>query len=136
MTTGHDGSLSTGHANTPADMLRRLETMILMSGISLPTRAMREQISSAIQVVIQVGRMPDGNRKLLSISEIVGMEGDIITMQDIFVFERSGISAQGEVLGRFRSTGVRPAFADRIEVSGFSLPARLFDLKFSESGTR
>jgi len=136
MNTGHDGSITTLHANSPRDALSRLETMILMSGISLPTRAMREQISSAIQVVIQVGRMPDGNRKLLSISEIVGMEGDIITMQDIFVFERSGISAQGEVLGRFRSTGVRPAFADRIEVSGFSLPARLFDLKFSESGTR
>jgi pilus assembly protein CpaF len=132
MNTGHDGSITTLHANSPRDALSRLETMILMAGIPLPTRAMREQISSAIQVVIQISRLPDGNRKIVSISEIVGMEGDIVTMQDIFTFERLGVSPQGEILGRFRSTGVRPGFADRIEVSGFMLPARLFDLRSTD----
>jgi pilus assembly protein CpaF len=136
MNTGHDGSITTLHANSPRDALSRLETMILMSGINLPTRAMREQISSAIQVVIQIGRLPDGNRKMISISEIVGMEGDTITMQDIFVFERAGITPQGEISGRFRSTGVRPAFADRIEIAGFALPGRIFDLAPLESGMR
>jgi pilus assembly protein CpaF len=134
MNTGHDGSITTLHANSPRDALSRLETMILMAGIPLPTRAMREQVSSAIQVVIQIGRLPDGNRKIVSLSEIVGMEGDIISMQDIFTFERLGVSPQGEILGRFRSTGVRPGFADRIEISGFELPARLFDLKTSDGG--
>jgi pilus assembly protein CpaF len=134
MNTGHDGSITTLHANSPRDALSRLETMILMAGIPLPTRAMREQISSAIQVVIQIGRLPDGNRKIVSISEIVGMEGEIISMQDIFTFERLGVSPQGEILGRFRSTGVRPGFADRIELSGFELPGRLFDLKTSDGG--
>jgi pilus assembly protein CpaF len=132
MNTGHEGSITTLHANSPRDALTRLETMILMTGIPLPTRAMREQVSSAIQVVIQVGRLPDGNRRILSISEIVGMEGDVITMQDIFTFERLGVDPRGETIGRFRATGVRPAFADRIEVSGFSLPPRLFDLKPTE----
>ncbi|HWN81501.1 MAG TPA: hypothetical protein VNM87_05365, partial [Candidatus Udaeobacter sp.] len=116
----------------PRDALSRLETMILMAGIPLPSRAMREQVSAAIQVVIQIGRLPDGNRRILSVSEIVGMEGDIISMQDIFTFERQGVSPQGEILGRFRSTGVRPGFADRIEISGFTLPRQLFDLKTSD----
>jgi pilus assembly protein CpaF len=132
MNTGHEGSITTLHANSPRDALTRLETMILMAGIPLPTRAMREQVSSAIQVVIQIGRLPDGNRKILSISEIVGMEGDVITMQEIFKFERLGVDARGEIHGRFRATGVRPAFADRIEVSGFTMPPNLFDLKTSE----
>jgi pilus assembly protein CpaF len=132
MNTGHEGSITTLHANSPRDALARLETMILMAGIPLPTRAMREQVSSALQVVIQVGRLPDGNRRILSICEIVGMEGDVITMQDIFTFERLGLDARGETIGRFRATGVRPAFADRIEVSGFSLPPLLFDLKPTE----
>ena len=129
MNTGHDGSITTLHANSPRDALSRLETMILMAGISLPARAMREQVSSAIQVVIQIARLPDGNRKVVSISEIVGMEGEIVTMQDIYTFERTGVAVQGEILGRFRTTGVRPAFADRIAVSGFALPARIFDFK-------
>jgi pilus assembly protein CpaF len=129
MNTGHDGSITTLHANSPRDALSRLETMILMAGITLPARAMREQVSSAIQVVIQIARLPDGNRKVVSISELVGMEGEIVTMQDIFTFERAGVTAQGEILGRFRTTGVRPAFADRIQVSGFALPARIFDFK-------
>jgi pilus assembly protein CpaF len=133
MNTGHDGSITTLHANSPRDALSRLETMILMAGIQLPARAMREQISSAIQVVIQVSRLTDGNRKLVSVSEIVGMEGDIVTMQDIFVFERLGVSPHGEVLGRFRATGVRPAFADRIEKNGFALPPRLFELRAGEA---
>jgi len=132
MNTGHDGSITTLHANSPRDALSRLETMILMAGIPLPSRAMREQVSSAIQVVIQIGRLPDGNRRIVSVSEIVGMEGDIISMQDIFTFERLGVNPQGEIRGRFRSSGVRPAFADRIEISGFTLPARLFELKTSD----
>jgi pilus assembly protein CpaF len=132
MNTGHDGSITTLHANSPRDALSRLETMILMAGIPLPSRAMREQVSSAIQVVIQIGRLPDGNRRIVSVSEIVGMEGDIISMQDIFTFERLGVNPEGEIRGRFRSTGVRPAFADRIEISGFTLPARLFELKTSD----
>jgi pilus assembly protein CpaF len=126
MNTGHDGSLTTLHANTPRDALSRLETMISMANLNLPERAMRQQIASAIDVVIQASRLPDGSRKLIAVSEIVGMEGDVITMQDIFVYERNGVDEDGRVRGRFRSTGIRPRFADRLQAHGIHLPATLF----------
>jgi pilus assembly protein CpaF len=127
MNTGHDGSMATLHANTPRDALGRLETMIAMAGLSLPDKAVRQQTASAVDVVIQASRLSDGSRKITAISEIVGMEGDIITMQDIFVFEQSGVDpATGRVIGRFRATGVRPRFAERLKSLGMELPARLF----------
>lgn len=126
MNTGHDGSLTTLHANTPRDALARLETMIAMAGLNLAEKGMRQQIASAIDVIIQVGRLTDGRRKILSISEITGMEGDIITMQDIFVFEQEGIDDQGQVLGQFRATGIRPKFTDRLAAYGIDLPVSLF----------
>jgi len=126
MNTGHDGSLTTLHANTPRDALARLETMISMAGLNLPENGMRQQIASAINVVVQVGRLTDGTRKIVSISEISGMEGDVITMQDIFVFEREGIGGQGQVLGQFRATGIRPRFTERLKAYGIELPVALF----------
>lgn len=127
MNTGHDGSLTTIHANTPRDALARMETMISMANLSLPEKAMRQQISSAVDLVIQASRLSDGTRKIMSISEVVGMEGDIVTMQDIFVFERVGIGEKGKVLGRFRPTGIRPKFAERLKYAGIHLPASMFD---------
>ncbi len=126
MNTGHDGSLTTLHANSPRDALSRLETMISMANLRLPERAMRQQVASAIDVVIQVSRLSDGTRKVISISEIVGMEADVITMQEIFTFEREGIDEEGYVVGRFRSTGIRPKFADRLKVHGINLGELLF----------
>ncbi len=126
MNTGHDGSLTTLHANTPRDALSRLETMISMANLELPERAMRQQIASAINVVVQVSRLSDGSRKLMQVSEIVGMEGDIITMQDIFVYEREGIDEKDRVVGRFRATGIRPRFSDRLKTYGIDLSALLF----------
>jgi pilus assembly protein CpaF len=127
MNTGHEGSLTTIHANSPRDALSRLETMILMAGTNLPDRAMREQIASALDVVIQVSRLSDGSRRVTSVSEIVGMEGEIVTMQEIYQFERMGVAEDGGVIGRFRPTGVRPVFAHRLEVSGVQIPADMFD---------
>jgi pilus assembly protein CpaF len=127
MNTGHDGSLTTVHANTPRDALARIETMIAMGATNLPERAMRQQIASAIQLVVQQTRLSDGTRKVTSVSEITGMEGDIITMQEIFVFEKLGVSQEGRVLGRFRPTGVRPKCADRLRVSGIHLPPDMFE---------
>ncbi len=126
MNTGHDGSLTTLHANTPRDALSRLETMISMANLELPERAMRQQIASAINLVIQVSRLSDGSRKLMQISEIVGMEGDIITMQDIFVYEREGVAENDKVLGRFKATGIRPRFSDRLKSYGIDLSSVLF----------
>jgi pilus assembly protein CpaF len=126
MNTGHDGSLTTIHSNSPRDCLSRLETMIAMASLDLPDRAMRQQIASAINVVIQVSRLGDGSRKLMQISEIVGMEGDVITMQDIFVFERTGVGENEKVLGQFKATGIRPRFADRLKAYGIDLGAMLF----------
>ncbi len=126
MNTGHDGSITTLHANTPRDALSRLETMISMANLRLPEKAMRQQVASAINVVIQLSRLSDGSRKVTSVSEIVGMEGDVITMQDIFQFERQGISEEGDVVGRFRSTGIRPRFADRLKAHGINLGELLF----------
>lgn len=127
MNTGHDGSLTTIHANTPRDALARLETMIQMTGMRLSDRAMRQQIASAIHLVIQVARLSDGSRRLTSISEITGMEGETITMQEVFHFERRGIDAEGKVIGRFRPTGVRPRFAERLKVYGMQLPRVFFE---------
>jgi pilus assembly protein CpaF len=126
MNTGHDGSLTTLHANSPRDALSRLETMISMANLNLPEKAMRRQIASAVDVVIQVSRLSDGARKVMTIAEIVGMEGDVITMQDIFTFERRGLDAEGHVLGMFRATGIRPRFAERLASWGIELSADLF----------
>jgi len=127
MNTGHDGSLTTIHANTPRDALTRIETMIAMGATNLPERAMRQQISSAIQLVVQQTRLSDGSRKITSISEITGMEGDVITMQEIFVFEKMGVTQDGKVIGRFRATGVRPKCCERLKMSGIHLPADMFE---------
>src|SRR6188472_4126443 len=127
MNTGHDGSLTTVHANTPRDALTRIETMIAMGATNLPEKAMRHQIASAINIVCQQTRLNDGSRRVTSISEITGMEGDIITMQDIFVFEKTGLNADGKVTGRFRATGVRPKCWERLRGVGILLPADMFD---------
>ncbi|NLC70386.1 MAG: CpaF family protein [Desulfuromonadaceae bacterium] len=126
MNTGHEGSLTTIHANTPRDSLTRLESMILMTGINLPETAMRFMVSSALDMVIQASRLSDGTRKITSISEVVGLEGTIITLQDIFIFEKQGIDENGKVLGRFRPTGIRPKFAEKLELAGIPVPHRLF----------
>jgi pilus assembly protein CpaF len=127
MNTGHDGSLTTIHANTPRDALARLETMIQMTGMRLSDRAMRQQIASALDLVVQVARLSDGTRRVTAISEITGMEGETITMQEIFQFERTGVDAQGQVIGRFRPTGIRPRFAERLKTCGMQLPRVFFE---------
>ena len=127
MNTGHEGSLTTIHANTPRDALSRLENMIGMANLNLPHKAARQQIASAITVVIQGLRLIDGKRKITSIQEITGMEGDVITMQEIFTFRQTGVSAEGEVQGYFQATGVRPKFADRLRSFGVVLPDTMFD---------
>jgi pilus assembly protein CpaF len=127
MNTGHDGSLTTVHANTPRDALSRLETMIAMANVNLPDKAMRQQIASAIQIVVQQARMSDGTRKVTSVSEITGMEGDIITMQEIFRFDKLGLGAEGKVVGRFVATGVRPKVCERLRAAGITLTADMFD---------
>ena len=127
MNTGHDGSLTTVHANAPRDALSRIETMIAMGAVNLPERAMRQQITSAIQIVIQQTRLSDGTRKVTSVSEITGMEGDTISMQEIFVFEKIGISPEGKVIGRFRATGVRPKVCERLRAAGVVLPGSMFE---------
>jgi pilus assembly protein CpaF len=127
MNTGHDGSLTTVHANTPRDALARIETMIAMGAAHLPERAMRQQISSAIQIIVQQTRLADGSRRVTSVSEITGMEGDIITTQEIFVFEKLGLNADGRVLGRFKATGVRPKCSDRLRAAGIVLPQQMFE---------
>ena len=127
MNTGHDGSLTTIHANTPRDALARLETMIQMTGMRLSDRAMRQQIASAINLVIQVARLTDGTRRITSISEITGMEGETITMQEVFIFDRKGVDKDGRVLGKFRPTGVRPRFAERLKIYGMQLPRSFFE---------
>jgi pilus assembly protein CpaF len=127
MNTGHDGSLTTIHANTPRDALARLETMIQMTGMRLSDRAMRQQVASAINLVLQVARLSDGSRRVTSISEITGMEGETITMQEIFLYERSGVDKDGKVIGKFRPTGIRPRFAERLKACGLQLPRVFFE---------
>jgi pilus assembly protein CpaF len=132
MNTGHDGSMTTVHANTPRDALSRVEQMIGMSGIDVPPRSARAQIASAVNVVIQVGRLSDGRRKLLSLSELTGMEGEVVTMQEIFRFRQTGVSPEGQVIGKFEATGIRPRFIEQVMAHGISLSAELFrpDAKF------
>ena len=127
MNTGHEGSMTTVHANTPRDALTRLENMVGMAGLNLPTKAMRQQISSAITAVIHVSRLTDGKRKVTSIQEITGMEGDIVTMQEIFVFEQTGVAPDGIVLGSFRATGIRPQFIERLRTRGVKISDDIFD---------
>ena len=127
MNTGHDGSLTTLHSNSPRDALARLETMVSMANLGLPEKAVKQQIASAINVVIQIARLSDGSRKIIQVGEITGMEGDVVTMQEIFVFDRQGIGEGGKVLGRYMATGIRPRFTDRLKAYGITLPATLFD---------
>jgi len=127
MNTGHDGSLTTVHANTPRDALSRLETMIAMANVNLPDKAMKQQIAAAIHIVVQQARMSDGTRKVTSVAEITGMEGDVITMQEIFRFDKVGVGPDGRVLGRFVATGVRPKVCERLKTGGVVLPPEMFD---------
>jgi len=129
MNTGHDGSLSTGHANTPRDMLSRLETMVLMAGVDLPVRAIREQISAAVDLIVHQARLKDGTRKIVNITEVQGMEGDTIVMQDVFVFEQSGV-VDGKIQGRLKPTGIRPKFVENFETMGIHLPNGIFGFSF------
>ncbi len=127
LNTGHDGSMTTAHANTPRDALARVETMCLMAGMDLPVRAIREQVSSAVDLICQQERMRDGTRKVTTITEVSGMEGDVITMTDIFVFEQTGME-NGKIVGRLRPTGLRPKFMDKIETAGINLPPSIFGI--------
>jgi pilus assembly protein CpaF len=131
MNTGHEGSLTTIHSNSPRDSLTRLESMILMTGINLPEKAMRFMVASALDMIIQITRFTDGSRKLTSISEVVGMEGDVITLQEIFTYEKRGVDREGKVLGRFRATGIRPKFSEKLEMAGLEVPERLFSPDWS-----
>ncbi len=125
MNTGHDGSMSTGHANSPRDMLSRLETMVLMAGVDLPVRAIREQVAAAVDLIVQQSRLKDGTRRIVNITEVQGMEGDVIVMQDVFVFEQTGV-VEGKIQGRLKPTGIRPKFVEKFEVMGIHLPPNLF----------
>ncbi|MDF3883906.1 CpaF family protein [Cupriavidus basilensis] len=127
MNTGHEGSLATIHANTPRDAMTRLENMVSMAGLSLPTKTMRQQITSALTVVVQVSRLTDGSRKLMSVQEITGMEGDVVNMQEIFTFKRKGVDRDGHIKGHFGATGVRPKFSERLQAFGIHLPETLYD---------
>ena len=129
MNTGHDGSMSTGHANSPRDMLSRLETMVLMAGVDLPVRAIREQIASAVDLIVQQSRLKDGTRRIVNITEVQGMEGDVIVMQDVFVFEQTGV-IEGKIQGHLKPTGIRPKFVEKFEVQGIHLPPGLFGFSY------
>jgi pilus assembly protein CpaF len=126
MNTGHDGSLTTVHANSPRDAVSRLEVMVGMANSNMGVRSIRQQISSAIDLFIQIARFSDGTRRVSAITECVGMEGDLVTMQDIFVFEKTGLTEKGKVTGRFRATGIRPKFYDRLRASGVQIPTSVF----------
>jgi pilus assembly protein CpaF len=126
MNTGHDGSISTIHANSPRDALSRLETMVLMAGFDIPARAIREQMGSALNIIIQMARLSDGTRRVVKVTEVTGMEGDVIVMQDIFVFEKQGIDQEGKVTGVFRATGIRPRFVDSLVAAGIHLGTEMF----------
>jgi len=127
MNTGHDGSLTTIHANSPRDALYRMDTMVAMANLNIPDRAVRQQIASAVNILVQISRQADGTRRVTAVSEITGMEGEVITMQDIFLFEKSGVASGGKVTGRFRATGIRPKCSDRLMTSGIHLPMDMFD---------
>jgi pilus assembly protein CpaF len=127
MNTGHDGSLTTIHANSPRDAVARMETMAMMANLNLPEKAVRKQIASAVTLVLQVSRFADGTRRLTHITEITGMEDDVVSMQDVFLFEKHGTSPDGRTLGTFTATGIRPKFADKLKASGVDLPANMFE---------
>ena len=127
MNTGHDGSLTTIHANSSRDALYRLDTMVAMANLNLPDKAVRQQVASAVNLIIQATRLPDGSRKVTAITEVTGMEGDVITIQDLFLFERTGIAPSGKVVGRFRATGIRPKCSERLATSGYHLSAEMFE---------
>jgi pilus assembly protein CpaF len=127
MNTGHDGSLTTIHANNPRDAVARMETMAMMANLNLPEKAIRKQIASAVTLVLQVSRFSDGSRRLTHITEITGMEDDVVSMQDVFLFEKHGVSPEGRTLGTFTATGIRPKFAEKLKASGFDLPANMFE---------
>jgi pilus assembly protein CpaF len=131
MNTGHDGSLTTVHANSPRDAIARIETMAMMANLNLPEKAVRRQIASAIQLVVQISRFNDGTRRITYLTEITGMEEDVVSMQDVFVFERHGVSPDGRVIGAFTATGIRPKFAERLKASGINVPASWFDHSFT-----
>ena len=127
MNTGHDGSLTTVHANSPRDVISRLETMVLMSGMDLPIRAIREQIASAVHLVVHIARFSDGTRKVTKLTEVCGLEGDQITMQDIFEFIQTGVNKDGKVVGHFRATGSVPTFVEEVASRGLSIDRKMFD---------
>jgi pilus assembly protein CpaF len=127
MNTGHDGSLTTIHANSPRDALYRLDTMVAMANLNIPEKAIRQQIASAVNLIVQISRLSDGTRKVTGVAELTGMEGDVITMQDVFVFERTGMAPDGRVRGRFKATGIRPKCSDRLASSGVHLPMDMFE---------
>ena len=129
MNTGHDGSLATGHANSPRDMISRLETMVLMAGMELPLKAIRQQISGALDVIVQQARLKDGTRKITNITEVQGLEGDVVVLQDIFIYQQQGVDKNGKILGRMVSTGIRPKFYERLETSGIHIPASIFNVE-------
>jgi pilus assembly protein CpaF len=126
MNTGHDGSMTTLHANTPRDAISRIETMVLMAGMDLPVRAIREQIASAINVIVQQARLKDGSRKIINITEVQGMEGDVVVLQDVFVFEQTGLDERGKIIGQLRPTGIRPKFVELFEAQNIYLPPNVF----------
>jgi pilus assembly protein CpaF len=129
MNTGHDGSLATGHANSPRDMIARLETMVLMAGVDLPIKAIRQQIVGAIDVIVQQARLKDGSRRITSITEVQGLEGDVVVLQDIFTFKQQGLDSSGKISGKLVSTGIRPKFYERLEASGIIIPASVFKVE-------
>ena len=126
MNTGHDGSLTTLHANSPRDAISRIETMALMSGLNLPLIAIRNQIASAIDLIVHMERLSDGSRKIVRVAEVPRMEGDIVTLSDLFRFDQTGINSEGKILGEIRATGLRPVFTPRLEVSGYNLRGEIF----------
>jgi pilus assembly protein CpaF len=127
MNTGHEGSLTTVHANSPRDAMARIENMSLMANLNIPERAVRQQIASAIHAIVQIARLSDGSRKVMSITELTGMDGEMIALRDLFVFDRHGIDEAGKVLGRYKATGVRPHFAERLAAAGCRLRPTLFE---------
>jgi pilus assembly protein CpaF len=132
MNTGHDGSLTTLHANTPRDAISRMETMCMMAGLELPVRVIREQIASAVDLIIQQTRLRDGTRKITQVTELAGMEGDTVVLTDIFKFEQTGIGTDSEVMGEIKPTGIRPMFSTRLEAFGFKLKPEVFGVNVAE----
>ncbi len=130
MNTGHDGSLTTVHANSPRDALARVETMAMMANLNIPEKAVRKQVASAVQLIVQISRLNDGTRRITHMSEITGMEEDVVSMQDVFTFEKQGVGPDGKVLGSFQATGIRPKFAERLKASGINVPSSWFDHSF------